>query len=151
MITFAEASRLLRYDPETGIIIRMVRTSSYAKMDEPAGCVGKNGHHLAWLLMTGEWPAHEIDHRNGDRSNNKWRNLRAATSSQNKQNRRLTPSNKSGVKGVCWARREGRWRASINVPKQKQIHLGYFICPALASCSYSIAASTHFGEFARAA
>lgn len=44
-------------------------------------------HRLAWLIMTGAWPEAEIDHRNGRRHDNRWKNLRPATRLQNCHNR----------------------------------------------------------------
>jgi hypothetical protein len=40
-------------------------------------------HRCAWLWFYGEWPEHDIDHINGDRSDNRLINLRKATRSQN--------------------------------------------------------------------
>lgn len=164
MISFEEAKRLLRYDPQTGEIVRLVKTSNYAKMGVPAGCIGRNGyltmsvrgkhqylHHLAWLLVTGEWPKQEIDHRNGKRADNRWENLRAASSRQNKQNRVKGATNKSGFKGVCWGKREQLWRATITPEDGRQRYLGTFDCPVAAHLAYVVAADVHFGEFARAA
>jgi hypothetical protein len=62
--------------------------------------------------MTGEDPI-EIDHIDGDGTNNKWDNLRNATSAQNNHNRKMSSRNKSGVKGVFWETSRKRWRAAI--------------------------------------
>lgn len=43
-------------------------------------------HRVVYCLMTGHWPAHEIDHINGDRADNRWCNLRHATKAQNNRN-----------------------------------------------------------------
>ena len=45
-------------------------------------------HRVIWKLMTGEEPK-EIDHIDGNRSNNKWQNLRSVTASDNRRNTRL--------------------------------------------------------------
>jgi len=44
-------------------------------------------HRVAFLYMTGRWPD-EVDHRDGDGTNNRWRNLREVTREVNMQNRR---------------------------------------------------------------
>ena len=69
-------------------------------------------HRLIWKWMTGEDPI-EIDHIDGDGTNNKWDNLRNATSAQNNHNRKMSSRNKSGVKGVFWETSRKRWRAAI--------------------------------------
>ena len=79
-------------------------------------------HRLAYLYMTGtEVPeGYEIDNINRDRSSNEWSNLRLATSSQNKLNRRA--SSNTGIKGVY---RIGKgYEAKIG--RGKVIALGYF-------------------------
>ena len=71
-------------------------------------------HRLAWALHFGEWPAHSVDHLNGERSDNRIANLRCATSATNAQNQRTHHANsKTGVMGVHIDK--GRYRAQITV------------------------------------
>jgi hypothetical protein len=60
-------------------------------------------------------PEHEIDHRDLNRANNCWENLRPATHSQNGQNKDAPATNKSGHKGVSFDKARGKWRATIKV------------------------------------
>lgn len=53
------------------------------------------GHRIAWMVQTGEVPPDIIDHANGDKGDNRWANLRAATRSQNAFN---TAPQRSGRK-----------------------------------------------------
>lgn len=105
-------------------------------------------NRLAWLYMTGEWPNEEIDHINGDRSDNRMANLRAATRSQNSANRGLGSNNSSGLKGVSRITRNGKWQSGIFGGRQRR-HLGVFDCPAAAHFAYIVAADKAFGEFAK--
>src|SRR5882672_32427 len=57
-------------------------------------------HRLIWLYVTGAWPKKHIDHEDGNRANNKWKNIRDATPSLNGANQRLSKNNKTGFKGV---------------------------------------------------
>jgi hypothetical protein len=88
----------------------------------------------------------EIDHRNGDKLDNRRENLRICSKQQNQRNVGLISTNKSGFKGVCKGRR-GKWRAQIQVNK-KQIYLGEFFCPKEAYAAYCRAAEKIHGEFA---
>jgi hypothetical protein len=107
-------------------------------------------HRLAWLYMTGEWPAHEIDHIDLDSSNNIFSNLREATHSENSFNRRKRSDSTSSKKGIRWRRRMKKWMASIMVDG-KSHHLGYFDEDKLdeAAAAYADAARELHGEFAR--
>jgi len=58
-------------------------------------------HRVAFLLQTGEWPKHTIDHVNGDRLDNRWSNLRQATRGQNNRNAK-SYSKSSPYIGVSW-------------------------------------------------
>lgn len=75
-------------------------------------------HRLAWLYMTGAWPVGEIDHVNGDTSDNRFSNLRDVTPSQNQFNQRIPKNNTSGVKGLHWLKRKNKWRASVASTRQ---------------------------------
>ena len=104
-------------------------------------------HRLAWFFVYGEWPQKQIDHINGNKSDNRISNLRLATASQNLSNKGITKSNTSGYKGVSFNRTKKKWMASIKVNK-KSINLGYFLTPEEASEAYKAAAIKHHGEFA---
>jgi hypothetical protein len=54
-----------------------------------------------------------LDHIDGNRSNNKIENLRAATVSQNLQNSKTYKSNTSGIKGVSWEKDRNKWKVQI--------------------------------------
>jgi hypothetical protein len=82
-------------------------------------------HRLAFLWMTGSFPASEVDHINGVRDDNRWGNLRAVTPTQNAQNQRLPSNNKSGVIGVHWNKQANRWCARIKV-NGRVVHIGLF-------------------------
>lgn len=91
---------LLDYDPEMGLwtwrnppnhntrlkgrLAGNRRSDGYLKIriDGQAYYAGR----LAWYYMTGEWPKDEIDHLDRNPRNDRWANLRDATSSQNKFN-----------------------------------------------------------------
>jgi len=151
----------LHYDPDTGVIRWRVSPSRNVRAGTIAGadCEGYRlirvgggrfrAHHVAWVYMTGEWPPHQVDHRDMDRSNNRWANLRLATHSQNRANTRKT-KNHSGFKCVYWYPRTNRWRAGIGFGgKQKTI--GYFKTAEEAHAAYCKEAERVWGEFARGA
>lgn len=58
-------------------------------------------HRVAFLLQTGGWPPDTIDHINGDKLDNRWSNLRAASRAQNNQNKKGHGKTSPYV-GVYW-------------------------------------------------
>lgn len=82
-------------------------------------------HRLAWYYMTGDWPVNQVDHRDLDKTNNRWDNLRPATNAQNHQSKRLQKNNTTGVTGVSYNARTGKFYASIKANGHKH-YLGTF-------------------------
>lgn len=148
-IVSAERLReLLHYDPETGHFTRLV-SRPHSKVGDVAGCLNNQGYHricidyrdyqahrLAWLYVHGVWPAHQIDHIDLDRANNRLANLREATKAQNSQNLRDARANsKSGFLGVSQSKQAGKWRARIMLDG-KEYRLGRFASADLAHAAY---------------
>lgn len=146
-ISCAELKTLLHYNPEAGVFTRLVRTSNRIKVGDVAGGLNAGGyvqirihgvlqqaHRLAWLYMTGQWPEHEIDHRNTIPSDNRWENLRETPHKMNSENqRRAHTNNRSGLLGVY--RRQTKFVAEVRVNGKKHF-LGYFDTPEVAHAAY---------------
>jgi hypothetical protein len=164
---FDDVARSISYDPETGVFVWLPRNDLGKDQNRwntryaggPAGNRASNGYHvirfrgvhykahrIAWLLMTGEWPADQIDHRDLNRSNNRWSNLRAASAGQNVINRRLQSNNSSGRRGVVFNRQRRKWQVQIGA-NGKLHYLGCFESKEEAAATYLAAAKIHFGEF----
>jgi hypothetical protein len=150
MLTQKRLKELLKYDPETGIFTWLKRAPETFKTTraasiwnahfagEPAGLSGSKyysricvdgkkllAHRLAFLYMGGRFPISDVDHISGDKRDNRWRNLREATRAENQRNTKLRTDNKSGVHGVSYLTKKGRWRATI-YNNSKQIFIGEF-------------------------
>lgn len=114
-----------------------------------------DNHHtlkLARLIASAFLPnfdeSLQVDHINGQPSDNRLCNLRLVTLEQNAKNRRINRNSALGTKGVSL--RKGYYIARIQVNK-KRIGLGYFKSQAEAVAAYRGAELLHFGEFARGA
>ena len=105
-------------------------------------------HHLVWLLTYGVWPEREVDHKFGDRSDNRPCHLRLATHSQNVQNMKLKTDNTSGFKGAMWYKRNQKWGSSITANGVRRF-LGLFDTAEEAAAAYAAASLMYHGEFAR--
>lgn len=133
MLTVERLRAVLRYDPDTGEWERIKKgAGTRAKVGSRYGkgrryirisVDGKRylAHRLAWFYMTGEWPYPETDHRDRDSLNNRWRNLREATRSENGLNRGKAKNNTSGAIGVRWSKHAKQWVAHVG-----RTYLGYF-------------------------
>lgn len=89
-----------------------------------------------------------IDHKDGNRNNNRRDNLRSCDNRLNQGNARIRADNTSGFKGVGFYKPTGKWRARIRDHGVRR-SLGYFDTKEEAADAYAAAAKEIFGEFAR--
>lgn len=148
-----------KYDPESGFIyclnkycnIHIIGSRVDREYNYGYKCIVFKkkcylAHRIAWFLYYGIWPAMDIDHINGDRSDNRLSNLRLATRSQNLQNQKIKPNKSFSVyKGVTKARNKFCARIKINY---KCILLGNYKSELEAALAYDEAALIYHGEFA---
>jgi len=129
MITYEEAHELFEYLP-TGQLVRKITRSNNSKKGQIVGCLNSKNylvvrinnkligvHRLIYFMHTKEW-AKEIDHIDGDRTNNKIENLRSCLHKENLRNTAKFSTNTSGVKGVTWQPNRKKWYAYIMVDKK---------------------------------
>lgn len=103
-------------------------------------------HRVIWAIYHGAWPADQIDHINGLRTDNRIINLRAATSAENAKNARS--SRASGLRGASKHSQCNRWTAQIN-HNGKHIYIGLFATEIEAHAAYVEYAKRLHGDFAR--
>ena len=153
MITQSRLKELVIYDESSGIFTWRISRGGFVKQGETAGSL-VNGyvsitvdagryraHRLAWLYHYGSFPNGEIDHIDGNKSNNSIENLRDVSHAENMQNIKSSPA-ATGLLGARWHSRAKRWQSVISV-NGKQIHLGYFSTADEAHQSYITAKRKH--------
>jgi hypothetical protein len=151
-------SAMLRYDPETGHLFWLQQVST-RRVGDQAGNKRSDGyvkvqlngkpfkaHRLAWALHFSEWPEGEIDHINGDRSDNRIVNLRVVNRKQNNHNRRPQVAS-SKYKGVQWHKAAGKWVARAYL-EGKRTHLGVFSSEEDAAKAYNASVAVWYGKYA---
>lgn len=158
MINVSTIRKLVSYDPDTGSMTWLVTKGRCVKGREvgnPHSCgyrethIGGHRiyvHRLVWLYHYGKMPGGQIDHINGDRSDNRIKNLRAVTQQQNSANMRMKSNNKSGYKGVT--KYGNRYIAHIHI-SGKTSYLGSYDTPVAAHGAYARAAQRAFGDYHR--
>jgi hypothetical protein len=142
--------KLLRYEPDTGKLFWRKRTPEMFSSDRH--CVSWNArlsgkealgsdngmgykqggifnrkyfaHRVIWAIVYGYWPD-QIDHKNGIRHDNRIENLRSVPQHDNLKNKKKPVNNTSGVVGVCWSKKDGKWKAQIQHNKINN-NLGMF-------------------------
>lgn len=92
------------------------------------------------------------DHINGNKLDNRKKNLRTVTPSQNAVNSKIQKNNKSGYKGVSWKKRKNRksgiWSSYIRV-NGKYIFIGEFHKKTDAINAFRTSALKYHGEYYR--
>lgn len=149
---------ILRYDPATGVFTWKVQRRWSHPVGSVAGSPGEEGawligiqgvvyraHQLAWFYVRGTWPEFEIDHKDGNRSNNAFDNLRDVPHVENCQNvLRPLRNNTTGFLGVT--RQHGKFKAQIG-RNGKSSYIGLFDTAEAAHEAYLAAKrSEHKGN-----
>lgn len=146
-ITQARLKEVLRYDADTGAFTWKVSTAPRTTPGNSAGTLHKHGyiliqidgksyraHRLAWLYQTGQVPVGMLDHKDTNKANNVFSNLRPATRTLNAENQRVAHKNNAvGLLGVSKCR--NRFAARIR-KDGKDIHIGVFDTPQEAHKAY---------------
>lgn len=154
-LTHERLTTLVTYDAETGVFYkkkgRKGLTNNILGRKRKDGYVSITidykpflAHRLAFFYMNKAWPKETIDHKNKDKSDNKWENLREASYSENNQYTTIPKNNTSGFKGV--SRKNGSFRATIR-KNGLQEHIGVYNTAELAYEAYCNRAKELFGEF----
>lgn len=166
----ATLKALLDYEPKTGTFRWKERPSSecytarwnrrYAGMAAGTECQGYIrikiegclyfAHRIAWIYVYGHEPNEGLDHINGDPSDNRIANLRAASHSKNMQNRKKMV-NGSGFSGVY--KNGAKWQARITIQrdgKRHSVYLGtYSNAEEAAKASHEFRLANHPGYTGR--
>jgi len=137
-LTAERLRELVEYDQATGLFSRKVRVGRRSQLG-PISNAPVRGYHylsvdgtqypahrLAWFHVHGVWPNGEIDHMNGDGTDNRIQNLRDVDRRTNGENRHKVRKDSvhSGVIGVTWSEYHKKWKALIRVDGRLR-HLKY--------------------------
>lgn len=147
MITADHIRSILDYDTKTGDFVWKAHQRRPDLIGKRAGSPTSRGywaiainnqkqlaHRLAWLHVIGVFPSGHIDHKDGNKQNNAFSNLREVSRFENLQNmRKPTKANKSGFLGVC--PHQGKWLMQIMV-NGKRIRESGFNTPEEAHQRY---------------
>ena len=156
-----ELKESLDYNPDTGIFTWIKCRSNNVKVGQEAGTLNTvyrvvrfngifyKGHRLAYYMYHGIDPLEkQIDHKDGDPSNNKIDNLRLATHPENGSNRKQSKNKASGKNGVSWYSRTQKWEVYITASNKRKF-LGYFTNKEDAIKAREEAEIKYYGEFRR--
>jgi hypothetical protein len=127
---------LSAFDYQDGNLIR--KTGRVNEIGKIAGCVHKGKGYIHVKIKTKAFKAHRlvflyhhgylpecVDHIDGDKTNNKIENLRAATKEENCRNQKIRSTNKSGYKGVKWVEHCKKWQVEV-CKNYKQLRFGMY-------------------------
>jgi len=157
MLTQQQALDLFEY--EKGKLFWRINVSPRARAGAEAGSPSSSGHikirylhkyylaHRIVFIMFNKNLPDCIDHINGDPSDNRIENLRAATPSQNAMNKKLNCTSRSKAKNVRWSAERSKWHVQMSI-RGKHTHIGTFEDFELAKFVAAEYRDKYHGEFA---
>lgn len=158
--TIERLKEVLHYDHESGVFTWKIATCNRNKPGDVAGAHTKSGYiyitidskkyqagNIAWYYMTGEWFSGIVDHKDLNRGNNSFLNLRKADRRMNVVNTPKRSNTSSKWKGVSWSKRSKRWIMQFKFKGLKIVRS--FRDEREAAEEYMFFALEHHGEFAR--
>ena len=163
-ISVARLREVVMYDPKTGDFTWLARgikrfdnrfagkrASTLTPQKYNQLCIDHKvirAARAAYAMMMGNWPETVVDHINGVRNDDRWSNLRLATSSDNACNSAKQSNNKTGFKGVTRRRKGKPFEATI-MRHGKHTYLGTYDTAEEAYSAYCKAAEALHGEYGR--
>lgn len=147
-----------KYEYNNGRLLVKI-ASSKKKVGEEAGWIGHSGyrmvainrqnifvHRLIYIMFHG-YVDGNIDHIDGNKTNNRIENLRIANKSQNACNSKTRSDNTSGIKNVYFDKARNKWCAEIMI-NRKKVHLGRFESLSEATNTVAVARKLLHRDFA---
>jgi hypothetical protein len=104
-------------------------------------------HRIIFFMFNGYFPQ-EVDHIDGNKSNNKIENLRASTKSQNNMNSKKRKDNTSGIKGITWDKHRKKWKTYLQSNKIRY-YLGSYVDIEMATQVINEFRKQQHNEYAR--
>jgi len=123
------------------------RQGGRIRIQLPGYKLGFLASRLAWLYMTGEWPERQVDHKNKNKRDDRWENLREANNNQNQYNRGKRSHSKTGITGVMYDEKSGLWFAECTA-NGRYVLRKRFKTESEAIAARNAAVKKYHGEFA---
>lgn len=156
-ISYKQVKKLLHYNQHTGTLIHALGVNK----GSVAGWLTSQGEikvkvcnhvykaqDLIWLYQISEWPLVPIKHRDKNKANNKWENLREATDDEILESidqlKIKQAKNQIALKNGSKYNGKGKYSAYI-----RGQHIGTYDCKNKATRAYNLAAVLQLGEKAR--
>lgn len=161
MDNLVKIKEFISYDPVSGEFT-WKQNKGRAKAGDVVGWLSAEGyrkakifgvtytlHRLGWMMVNGGIADNiDIDHINCNRADNRISNLRLATRGQNLRNEGLRKNNRTGVKGVNWHKKHGKYQVQVML-NRKKFHGGYFDSLSDAEIASTLLRDRLHGEFCR--
>jgi HNH endonuclease len=132
MITYQELIENFYYD-KSGFLIRKTKKSSNGSKDYYGYTIIKfkgrqyKAHRLIWMYHYGTFPQNVIDHKNGNKSDNRIENLRDVKQAENVRATNRKPNYETGVIGVCIDKATKSLKKMFVTTLNKKVHRFYTI------------------------